>query len=234
MIDFIEKELKDIPKKYKVRQLPRRTVITGYKLLGIKTTALRNCAKNLVDTIDLNEVPELRPTTYEELTIIGLIIAFKQCDIKDKFQAIEYFISINDNWASNDIMTCSIKCKEEVYFDFLCGLFSKGIWGTRFAITAFMENFLTSDYITRVLNTLSEIDYGNYYVDMAVAWLLADAYAEFKEEVVNYLEESNLPSSIMVKMVIKVRDAKKTNQADTEFINEVLKDILCKRETYLK
>ena len=43
-----------------------------------------------------------------------------------------------------------------------------------------LDYFLNEEYIDKVLNILLSINREEYYINMAIAWTLADAYVDFR------------------------------------------------------
>lgn len=199
---------------------------TQYEILGCNTPTLKSIAKNLAKEYSLSDFNDFTPKCYEELTVYGLIIAYKKVPITDKFTHLKRFISLNDNWASNDIVISSLKNKSPEYFEFLTSLVNCGIWQTRFAIVGYLGNYLDEAHLSDIFRILTTINYGEYYVDMAVAWLLSIAYIKHKTLTENFLNSTVLSEFVLRKTVSKICDSYRVNKEDKIQLRAWLKDKL--------
>lgn len=212
-----------------------RLANTNYEILGVRTPDLKALAKRLAGESRLSDLSNsyaanggnLLFSTYEELTLFGLVVAYKKIELKDKFLHINSFIAANDNWASNDIVTAAIKNKSDEYFNFLCSLINKGEWQTRFAVTSFLSNFLDNEHLTPIFDRLCTINYGSYYVDMAVAWFLSIAYIKQQERTMDFLNRANLPEFVLRKTISKICDSLRVESEEKISLKSWLKEKLC-------
>lgn len=200
---------------------------TGYEILGITAPKLKQFAKDLSKNIDLAELDNFNISCYEELTLFGLIVAYKKASLTEKIPYIKRFVELNDNWASNDGVTAAIKNKSDEYFDFLCSLLNKGVWQTRFAVTSFLSNFLDSEHLSTIFDKILQIQYGDYYVDMAVAWFLSIAYIKQKKNTFEFLNTAKLPKFVLQKTISKICDSKRVEKEDKLMLRAWLKEKLC-------
>ena len=191
---------------------------------------LRACAKQLAQEIQLSDLIGYKPSFLEELTTLGLIIAYYPADdIREKFEAIDYFISINDNWSTSDTIISTIKDRSDYYFEYLMEMMKESGWRGRFAITSLLWLFLDKEHIHTIFDGLYSVSYGDYYVDMAVSWLLSKAYEEFKDEVEEVFENAPLNKFVLKTTFVKIRDIVGISQQEKDRMEEILKDVLCKK-----
>lgn len=230
MKNTIAEAVQSLPHEISYKQFMDKLVCSNYMLKGVRIGDMKALAKRLAKTATSQELLQFVPSDFEELTVLGLIIAYVKIDIKEKFDLIDYFISHNDNWASNDTVTAALKNKSEEYFEYLVKLTQKGGWYTRFAVTAMLSNFVDKEHLTPIFDSLSQIKYGEYYVDMAVAWLLSKIYVGYREEVICFLKATPLSNFVLKKTVSKIRDSFCVSKEDKIEIKQIVEEILCKRE----
>ena len=70
-----------------------------------------------------------------------------------------------------------------------------------------MSYFLVPEYLGKVFEVFGKVQYGDYYVDMAVAWCLATARAKFDVPVQEFVAGAGLPAGVVKKYEQKVRDS---------------------------
>lgn len=233
MSQMISQLVQELEADEKYKQFQERLVCSEkYKLKGVRVGAQKAVAKKIAKQISLNELVGFIPHNFEELTVYGLVLAYHKSDISKKFELLDYFISLNDNWASNDVVTSAIKNKSDIYFEYLLNLTKKGGWSTRFAVTSMLTNFLDKEHLTPIFEALFEIAYGEYYVDMAVSWLLSKAYINFMEEVILFCNSVPLPKFVLKMTNSKIRDSFCVTKENKDKIKQTIEEILCKREIY--
>lgn len=232
MINLIRDELKSAEREAKYKKFQERLACSNYPLEGIRTAVMRECAKKIAKQIEINQVIGVKPVTFEELSVIGLIIAYHPCSIENKFAAIDYFISINDNWAASDTVITTLKNKSENYFNYLINMVNDGGWRARYAITSLLWNFLDKEHLDTIFERLYKINYGEHYVDTAVSWFLSKAYPKFKNEVEEFFESAPLNKFVLKTTVFKIKDIAGLSKQEKERMEDILKDVLCKREMF--
>lgn len=230
MSNIISDAVQSLQTEENYKRFQEKLVCSNYELKGVRIGALKMLAKQLAKKVSKEQILQFVPSDFEELTVMELIVSYLTIDVKEKFDLIDYFISLNDNWASNDTVTAALKNKSEEYFEYLVKIVAKGGWYTRFAVTAMLSNFANDKYLTPIFDCLSQINYGEYYVDMAVAWLLSKLYVEYKEEVICFCENNLLPKFVLKMTASKIRDSFCVLKEDKIKIKLIVEDILCKRE----
>lgn len=230
MSGFIADSLKDAIREPKYKKYQQKITCSKYPMQGIRMVHLRACAKQLAQKIQLSDLIGYKPSFLEELTTLGLIIAYYPADdIREKFEAIDYFISINDNWSTSDTIISTIKDRSDYYFEYLMEMMKESGWRGRFAITSLLWLFLDKEHIHTIFDGLYSVSYGDYYVDMAVSWLLSKAYEEFKDEVEEVFENAPLNKFVLKTTFVKIRDIVGISQQEKDRMEEILKDVLCKK-----
>lgn len=228
MIDYIKAQLANTPQDLEYKQFRERLACSALPVLGIRTGVLRAIARKLSADISLDNLLQQAPETYDELTVMGLIIAYKKCDITKKIAYIDKFLCYVDNWATNDIVVSTIKVKSPQYFEFALGLLNGDTWHARFGVTALMTNFLDEQHIDIVLDKLLSVKCHEYYVNMAIAWLLSVAYIKFKGKVTQFLLDFK-SDTVFAMTVGKIRDSRRVSGEDKQYIKDIFNRTNAKR-----
>lgn len=229
MTNVITEALKDLPRSLRQKRYYERLIISKYKINGIKTSALKKCAEELAGKVKLQDLYEIVPQNYEELTLLGLIIAYHDSCIEEKCKALDYYLSFNDNWSSCDTVMFVIKDTGDTYFNYLLNLVGRNDWSVRFGMTGLMTNFMDKEHLGAIYERLHHINYGDYQIDMAVSWFLGIALIDFPTETIEFFESAPLSLFLLRLTVRKAKDSKNIREDVKITIEEALKDILCKR-----
>lgn len=191
-------------------------------IIGVKVPKLRAIAKELVKEKQREYLELENIEYYEEKVIQGLMIGMSNLTIEDTKKYLEKFILKIDSWAVCDIVCSSLKLSKK---------YQKEIWGfldeyiksykefeIRFAVVMYLDYFLNDEYIDRVIKNISKIKSDKYYVQMAIAWLLAESFIKQKEKTKEYLKNNKLDNFTHNKAIQKIIDSYRVSQEDKEFV----------------
>ena len=191
-------------------------------IIGVQVPKLRTIAKQLVKE-EKKEYLELENIEYyEEKVIQGLMIGMSNLTIEDTKKYLERFIPKIDSWAVCDIVCSSLKLAKKYQkeiWEFLNNYIkSDKEFEIRFAVVMYLYYFLNEEYIDRIIENITEIKSDKYYVQMAMAWLLAECYIKQKEKAKEYLKNNKLDNFTHNKAIQKIIDSYRVSQQDKEFI----------------
>ena len=156
----------------KLAEFHRRLVDTKHKIYGVRTLALKNFAKAL--SKENCPVDAIKPNSHEEILIRGFLLSNCKYDDKKTIAELKKFLDEIDNWATCDMIVGSLKnLTSEYAFNFFIENLSKpSPFKKRVGIVGIMDYFLCDEKLDVVIENLLKIDDENYYVKMAIAWLL--------------------------------------------------------------
>lgn len=176
----MEKEILEYLNKLKddsFKNFQKKLISTNSEILGVKMNYLKDLAKTIVTN---NQTLELLPygKYYEYDILNGLMISYQKITTKEKLNNLLDFSYHIDNWSMCDTTVCSTKFKKQDYdllFTFCEALIkSDKPFVNRFGVI-FMLKYLSDIDSEMAYNLLSTLTYGNYYLDMGVAWFYSVA-----------------------------------------------------------
>lgn len=172
-------------KKYQAFNNP--IINSSVPSLGVRTPELRKIYKQL--TLEQAEAFPLHK--YLEIDMLkGMVVASVKMPFCEKAKLLSDFASSIENWAVCDSNTIRVpKSEQRQYFNFFLEMLSSDKpFACRYGIVNLMSSYLSEQYIDDVFAGLKKITlWGEYYVDMAVAWLLATAMAKLPEKTRGYM-----------------------------------------------
>ncbi len=163
-----------------------------------------------------------RGVFFEEIMIIGMVINLANMQQGERLALVDLFVPLIDNWAVCDVFCGGAKwvgepgkgprgrnnVPPEKMWEFLQKYLSgREEFEIRFGVVMLMCRFLNEKYLPRVFEVLKSVEFGAYYVDMAVAWCLATARAKFDVPVQEFVAGAGLPAGVVKKYEQKVRDS---------------------------
>ena len=97
------------------------------------------------------------------------------------------------------------------------------IWhttGSGKTLTSFKTAQLASklEYIDKVLNILLSINREEYYINMAIAWTLADAYVDFKDKINDIIINKKLSPWVHNKTIQKICESFRISNEDKTYL----------------
>ena len=165
--NFIKNESED-----KLKDFHKKLVQTKYEISGIKTPKLHAFAKLLAK--EHCPLDEIKPETHEKILLRGLTLAYSKLSEKETIQEFKKFYNKIDNWATCDMIVGALKVLKggESYEFFTQLLKNSDPFKIRIGVIGLMNYFLSSSRLDEINKNLVKIKNDNYYVKMAVAWLL--------------------------------------------------------------
>ncbi len=178
--------------------------------MGVRLPAIRAIAKQYA--YDFVDLVSFTPHVYYELDMLqGIVVSSAKLPFEEKSVYLAKFADTLENWAVCDSSKVNVpKAEREKYFKFFAEMCkAQKTFTIRYGITNLMDNFLDEQHIDAVLQLLMQVNYGEYYVDMAVAWLLATAFAKCRESTKAFLtgQGKKLPVFVYNKALQKMRES---------------------------
>lgn len=200
----------------------KRIINTNYELLHIKMATLRSLAKSIAKDGYGGITTYSKNTYYEDVMIRGLIIG----EIKDKnkvFDLLNSYKDLIDCWALTDSITANMKAfkkgiTKDDFNKFCKYAKSDKEFVARLGLILIFQYALTEEYLNEVLNLLRSITNHAYYVDMMVAWTLAEVVAKFEKVGVEELQEQHYTKFIQNKAISKCRDSFRVSDRTKELL----------------
>lgn len=187
------------------------------KIIGVRLPVIRKIAKKAaLDDLDVNTF------YYEEKMIKGMVIEYnKKLSLDERFALLDDFVPLIDNWAICDCCCATykftLKNPNEV-FNYILKYKDGSEYEVRFMCVMMLDYFLKNEFITEVLSTLLSLNRDEYYINMAVAWVLATAYVNFKDKVNPVLENKVLPDWVHNKTIQKICESYRICDDDKKYL----------------
>ena len=225
LIDILKTKKEDV----KFVDFQNKIINTRLKIIGVKVPLLRKIAKELYHSQEIVEFNHETDQYFECVVLEGFLIAFEKDKglLKDK---LGKYLKKMDNWAVVDMVCSSLICfknKAEISdFDYFESLLSnENEFVVRFGIVCLLKFFSADKFNDKVLNSLKSVKCGNYYVDMAIAWLISELIIKNAQNAEKIMKKvlliNNFNSFIVNKSVDKVRDSFRVNKEIKEKLRKM-------------
>ena len=170
-------------------------------LIGIRVPILKKIAKELAKGNYKEFISIMNHNYHEEVLIHGLILGY----IKDPMNYFDDYIKYMNDWQSCDITISNMKYfKDNQDINYI-----KKYLYHRVGYVILLTYYIKNEYIDELYNIVDNYNSDNYYVKMAVAWLLSYLIIYDKNRAVKYLKKSKLDDFTYNKGIQKAIESKK-------------------------
>ena len=195
LTDQIQKELFKLQdEKYREFQAKLLPTVDPGSVIGVRTPALRNYAKELWKQGDVQPFLEELPHRYFDENQLHAFLLSSIKDFDRCIAEVDRFLPYVDNWATCDQMSPKVfkKHREALLESVQEWITSDQTYTVRFGIGMLMEHFLDEAYDPAYPEMVAAIRSEEYYVNMMIAWYFATALAKQYETILPYIEEQRL------------------------------------------
>lgn len=163
-------------------------------IIGIRTPALRNLAKELSGTPEAAAFLQRLPHHYLEENNLHAFLIARIKDFSQAIDATDAFLPYVNNWATCDQLSPKVFSK---YPDALLPQIQRWMksgqtYTIRFGIGMLMRYFLDQNFSSDYLKAVASIQSDKYYVNMMIAWFFATALAKQYDAVLPYFQQPRL------------------------------------------
>ena len=198
----------------------RKILNTDMPLLALTTKQCKDIAKqiskgNFLSFLDLN-----LHTYYENVAINGFLID----EIKDFATMKKYldnFVKNVDTWASCDLLKFKFFNKNKEEFFALSEEYIKSNmpFKRRIGVNIWFKFFDDEKYIVRILDLIDILNNEtHYYVNMALAWWVAECFVKRRDVAIKIFEEGKLNTFTNNKSIQKCRDSFRVSEEDKNML----------------
>lgn len=221
--DFL---MSNIDEKYKI--FSSNLIPDCNKMLGVRLPILRKFAKKIAKENNVKDILETMNCTYfEEVMLQGLIIGYYKCDIHIIIELCKKFVPKIDNWSICDSFCNSLKIAKKYPNEMLnyisSYIASKNTYELRFLIVMLLNHFVEDKYLNYIFYVINTVEDSEYYVQMAIAWLLSVCYIKYPQTTLNYLKDCNINKFTYNKTIQKITESFRVSDHDKEILKKLKK-----------
>ena len=193
-------------------------------IIGVRVPKLREIAKE-ISKKDYDEfLKNVKDEYYEELVLHGLVIGYSKISIEDTFKYLKEFVPKINSWAVCDTTCSNLKITKK-YMKEMWNFLEQYInsnkeYEIRFALVMYLNYYLTEEYIDEILKRIDKIANKEYYVQMAIAWLISFAYIKQKEKTEKYIKNNKLDKFTLNKAIQKICESYRVTEQEKEYLKK--------------
>ena len=200
-------------------------VNSTYKTIGVRTPIIKKLAKSVPISARREVLDGFfgdENKTYESVLFAGVLAARKGEYYSETREYLSRLVPLFGSWAHVDCVTPCLAWadKEALWDDFRYLLDCSGEYEKRFYIMIMFSCCLCDEYVDRILETLRyNVTYGQYYVDMAAAWLLAECLVKYYDKAIGLFTDPVFPKFVHNKAIQKARESYRVSAETKAYLN---------------
>ena len=205
-------------------EFEKRIVNTHLTCYAIRSSIINSIVKQICHGNYILFLENCDITNYPISIIYGKVLT-SLTDYKLFTKFFNKYIRVIDCWAHCDIFNLKIKKLGQqniVSFVKTC-IASKAIFVRRIGVIILLKNFINIDinFVFEMISNLKQEK--EYYVNMAVAWLLCDCFIKQKDSTLLFIQKNTLNPFVLNKFISKCCDSYRVCKDDKQFLKSLRK-----------
>lgn len=197
----------------------QRIVNTKQPCIAVPSPIVSNivskiCKGNVLSFVDL-----WLTDNYTSTIILGKCIA-KIKDFETMKKYITKYVDFIDCWGATDCLKINIKNNEENFFNLSQEyLKSEKTFVRRFGVIILFKFADSEFYIDKILKIIEKLkDENEYYVNMAVAWLVCECMIKKPQQTIELFHQHKLNNFVLRKSISKCQDSFRISAKDKAYL----------------
>ena len=192
-------------------------------VLGVRAPVLHSIAKRYAKTQEgeafLRNLPH---KYYDENVVHAFMLGRLACEAEELKARIIEFLPYVDNWAVCDGFCAHLKeffKKPEDVYDFVVGCTkSDRTYTVRFGLVCLLNYYIDNEHIDGILGICKSIVSQEYYVNMALAWLVSFCLIKQYEKTIPIIDDCVLPKWVHNKSIQKAVESYRIDSDKKEYL----------------
>ena len=210
-------------KDEKYKEMQKRIIKNNnIKIIGIRIPTLKKIARNISKEDYINFIKYNTHKYLEENILHGLILGYIKEDEK-LLKQIDKFIPYIDNWETCDTVCANLKQFKKLDINIIKKYINENPWSQRFGLVLLLDHYIKEENLNFIYNICKSINTEEYYVKMAISWLLSICYIKYPTNTLSFLKKTNLDKFTHNKTISKICDSKRIEKEEKEKLKLIRK-----------
>ncbi len=174
-------------------------------VIGVRMPVLRKIAKEYKDEWQqiLTFPDEFYEITFLKCAVVGML------PFKEFCREVDGVVALLDNWATCDCFDAPcIKKHRAEFLPFIEKyLLDEREFVKRYALVTLLRGYVEKEYLDYLFSCVCRLKGGQYYADMAAAWLIAEILVKYYDEGVSFLKDRRISVQIHNRAIQKARES---------------------------
>ena len=219
---MIEKEILSLS-EHEYMLFSKKLIPNQDNILGLRAPQARAIAKKYAGTKEGEAFLATLPHKYHDENMVhAYMLGYLKCDYEVMKGYIEAFLPYLDNWAVCDSLCASVKrfFKDiSLPYGFLLEcLKSKHTYTVRFSLVCLLDYYINESYIDKLTCIVKEVKSEEYYINMALAWLVSIMLVKEYKKTLPLLKTGALDLWVHNKAIQKARESYRISDDKKEYL----------------
>lgn len=218
VVGEIEKLSSEKLKKFTARLTPTDDYIYGARVPDLRALAKKLAQKGAEDFLSREK------RSLEEKMVHGFTLCYRKRSFGEFTEDLRAFTGMIDNWAVCDCVAATCKAvgkNAEAYLPEIERMLKdERPFVRRFALVLLLDYYVQERYADFIFAACEGVKRGEYYVDMAIAWLLSVCYVKMNDATKRYLKNCSLEEDLLKKTARKITESRRASETDKQNIRK--------------
>ncbi len=208
------------------REFTAGSVLGERPILGVRIPKVRELAKK-IPSDQLKKFLAIEPVALEEVLARGFLVA--RLPYIEMLSMFDSQVDYIDNWCTCDVFCSSLKLIKKHRDEFLEVKIDKLLrdrreFAVRVGLVLLKCYFVDFDYLMVIFDRVEKLaNRKEYYIRMAIAWLVAECFIKYPDETLAYMRASRLPKWTYNKTISKICDSYRVDKEMKKIVKEMRK-----------
>ncbi len=210
-MEILNEILKNSDLGYKSFQGKLLPTIDEGTILGLRAPKAQAIAKKYANTKEgemfLSSLPH---KYYDENIVHAFMLGNLRISNEALWKRVKEFLPYVDNWAVCDGLVCHLKCffkNNEDVFPLILSCLDGDTYTIRFGLVCLLNYYIDKKYIDELLKICATIKSEEYYINMALAWLVSFMLIKEYDKTLTLLISGSLDVWVHNKSIQKARES---------------------------
>lgn len=180
-------------------------------VLGVRSPKAQAIAKKYANTKEGDEfLSSLPHKYYDENVVHAFMLGNLRISNEALWERIKKFLPYVDNWAVCDGLVCHLKRffkDKESAFPLVLSCLDGDTYTIRFGLVCLLNYYIDNEHMDELLKICANIKSDEYYIDMALAWLVSFMLIKEYEKSLPLLLGGKLDTWVHNKSIQKARES---------------------------
>lgn len=206
-------------KDLKYLSFNKKIVNSNYQMIGVRTPDIRALAKDIKRT-DIISFLECKTSNYYEEILLEAYVIGEIKDLETSYYYFTKYLDKIDSWALCDMAASAMKIvakNKDFFFEKIKEyLVSDKEFVVRMGIVLFLNYYVDENYLQEIFDLIDNLEREEYYIKMAISWLLSICYIKYREKTEQYLKVAKIDKFTYNKTISKICDSYRVDNATKE------------------
>lgn len=191
-------------------------------ILGVRSPKAQAIAKKYAGTSEgQNFLASLPHTYYDENIVHAFMLGNLRLSRDELWTRVSEFLPYVDNWATCDGLVAHLKYlfkDKKSLFPLVLSCLEGDVYTIRFGLVCLLNYYIDNEHIDKLVSICAGITSDEYYVNMALAWLVSFMLIKEYEKTVPLLLDGKLDTWVHNKSIQKACESYRITDEQKKFL----------------